>query len=55
VPKQKAPAVDLTEEQYEEVIKWADKFGLKQTYMASRGGMQIMGVVYRKPAFDLSK
>jgi hypothetical protein len=53
VPKQKAPTVDLTDEEYAEVIKWADKFGLKQTFMVSRGGMQINGVIYRKPVFSL--
>ena len=53
MPKQKATAVDLTEEEYAEVIKWADKFCLHRTYNASQGGMQINGVVYRKPVFSL--
>ena len=53
MPKRKAIIEEVTNEEYAEVMKWADRFGLKQTYNSSRGGMQINGVVYRRPAFSL--
>jgi hypothetical protein len=53
MPKQKAIVEEVTNEEYDEVMKWADRFGLHRTYNASQGGMQINGVVYRKPSFSL--
>jgi hypothetical protein len=53
MPKRKAIIEEVTNEEYAEVMKWADRFGLKQTYNSSQGGMQINGVVYRRPAFSL--
>ena len=53
MPKHKAIVEEVTNEEYAEVMKWADRFGLKQTYNSSQGGMQINGVVYRRLAFSL--
>lgn len=52
MPKRTATIEEVTQEELDEIIKWAEKLGTHYAYNASRGGYQINGIVYRKPAFS---
>lgn len=52
MPKKAATVQEVSQKELDEILKWADKLGVHYAYNASKGGFQINGVVYTRPAFS---
>jgi len=52
MPKTTPKEIQVSAERLQEILDWADFFGIHVGYNASRRGFQINGVVYQPPAFS---